>query len=63
MSAFFGCVVLLRSDFAYLLGRASIFRADRKTVTDRNADVNAEGTLVNYYDVLKAAEAWPAENA
>jgi len=36
---------------------------DRKTVTDWNADVNAEGTLVNYYDVLKAAEAWLAENA
>ena len=36
---------------------------DRMTVTDWNANVNAEGTLVNYYDVLKAAEAWLAENA
>ena len=35
---------------------------NRKTVTDWNADVNAEGTLVNYYNVLKAAEAWLAEN-
>ena len=36
---------------------------DRKTVTDWNADVNDPGTLINYYDVLKAAEAWLAENA
>ena len=36
---------------------------DRKTVTDWNADINDPDTLVNYYDVLKAAEAWLAENA
>lgn len=35
---------------------------NRKTITDWNADINAEGTLVNYYDVLKAAESWLAEN-
>ena len=36
---------------------------NRKTVTDWSADINAEGTLVNYYKVLKAAETWLAENA
>ena len=36
---------------------------DRKTVTDWTADINTNDPLVNYYDVLKAAESWLAENA
>ena len=45
------------------LNQVQKYFVDRKNVTDWNANVNTEGTLVSYYDVLKAGEAWLAENS